>query len=181
MTPHGEANHIPTHDCCSCFPARRPRQEQHANTSVKFWTQNFQTPVIFRLCAAACSISGSRASRARHSAPSRAVRSRSSSVPVVLCKSEGVPCMGTYPRTLMRREKPSDMIVGRPTHLSVMFFPTSQSSSFGLKIQHLSSPQRRDAACVKPSAISPAANGRAMRSPPSCRKFSFVKACATSA
>lgn len=139
-----------------------------------------------------------RAGSALHCAPARSVAPRApsraqarhnlhidskSSCSVALRKSGGVvPCTEQYRRALMRRVKPSDTIVGSPTDLSATYFQTSRSSCFGLKIQRQSSRMRVAAACDRPSAFSAVTvNGRVMPSPRSCKKFSFVKECATSA
>lgn len=80
-----------------------------------------------------------------------------------------------------RRPKPSVRIVGIPTHLSVMCWPTSAKDRFGLKIQRLSSRRLVAAAFVWLSAIWAAiANGLVRRSPPSSPKFSVVTPCGTS-
>lgn len=84
-------------------------------------------------------------------------------------------------RSRERLPKPAVKIVGIPTHLSVMSFPTSRRGRFGLKIQRLASPLRAAAAFVWPSGILAAiATGPALRSPPSSPKFSGATICGTS-
>lgn len=78
-------------------------------------------------------------------------------------------------------QKPAVTIVGIPTHLSVMCFPTSRKQRFGQKIQRLVSLLRAAAAFVWPRGISAViANGLAMPSPRSSQKFSGATQCGTS-
>jgi len=80
-------------------------------------------------------------------------------------------------RSARSPRKPSVRIGGHPTDLSATSFPTSQSSFSGRKTPLRTSPRSLAAACARPSGFSAViANGLAMRSPPSCRKFSFVAA-----
>ena len=105
-----------------------------------------------------------------------------STVAFVECEWGRVSCTEQYRSERSTLAKPSDRIVGRPTHLSVMSSPISQSAFYGLKTQRRTSHRLPNAACAKPSASSAAAaNGRAMPSPRSSPKFSFVDRCATSA
>lgn len=115
------------------------------------------------------------------SSSARRVRSRSSSVPVVL--SGGVvPCTGTYPRVRVWLAKPSDKLVRRPTHLSATCFPTSQNTFSGRKTPRQISRARAGAVCGRPSGFSVGtANGRATRPLLSSLKFYTGKRCATSA
>ena len=76
--------------------------------------------------------------------------------------------------------KATDTKVGRPTDLSVEFWPTSANSFFGLKIQRLVSHLLRTAACVRQSVFLAAiVNGQAMRRPQCFKKSSNVVACVT--
>jgi hypothetical protein len=104
--------------------------------------------------------------------------SASSSQPTFL---GDVPCTEPYRKARPKPAKSPDTLVGRPTDLSeTTFSPTSQSLSSGEKTPLRISRRRAAAACAKPSAFSAViASGRAMRSPPSCRKFSSVRECGT--
>lgn len=104
--------------------------------------------------------------------------SSSSSQPTFL---GDVPCTEPYRKARPKPAKSPDTLVGRPTDLSeTTFSPTSQSLSSGEKTPLRISRRRAAAACAKPSAFSAVtASGRAMRSPPSCRKFSSVRECGT--
>lgn len=80
-----------------------------------------------------------------------------------------------------RRPKPAVRIVGIPTHLSVMHWPTSRGMFFGVKIQRLVWRLRAAAACGWRNAISAVtAIGRALQSLPSFPKFSVDTRCGTS-
>lgn len=129
---------------------------------------------------------GTCAPSAMRCSSARAVRSKSSSVPVALwglCS-----CVHHRGRRTRAPRKPSVRIGGRPTDLSVMLFQKSASASFGPKTRrHISLQPLRNSA-ARPARhelqndISAAiAIGRAMRRPRSLPKFSSVKECATSA
>jgi len=93
----------------------------------------------------------------------------------------GLSCLGTYRRAPKARAKPAVTLVGIPTHLSVMHWPTSRSERFGRKIQRQISRLRAAAASGWRSAISAVtAIGRAMLSPRLSLKFFVVTPCATS-
>lgn len=101
-----------------------------------------------------------------------------SSIPVV---AWGQLCKRTYRGAPKPRPKPAVMLVGIPTHLSVMHWPTSRSERFGRKIQHQILRLRAAAVSGWRSAISAVtAIGRAMLSLRLLQKFSVVTPCATS-
>lgn len=98
-----------------------------------------------------------------------------------LLRNGGDQCTETYRGAAMSRGKPSVRLVGTPTHLSVMSFPTSPRSCFGRKTLRHIWQRLRNAACARLSAfLAVSANGPATQSRPPSLKSSVAITCATS-
>lgn len=101
-----------------------------------------------------------------------------SSVSCVL--SGGVSCMEHCRSGLLKLEKPTDQMIGRPTKWSALFSLISLRR-FGRQTPRHASPLLLDAVCVPPNAISAAnENGPAMPSLRSSPKSSSATPCGTS-